>query len=96
MRKYRSNRPYPVTLLKGNEQVILYPGQEILLPRAFGDAHPGLLIPCYDHLEHLKQEVVEEKKEEIVEKKIEEKKEEFKLEPEVSIVTGKQIGRAHV
>ena len=54
MKKFRSVRPYPITLLNGNKQVVLYPGQEIELPEQFGLAHSGLLIPVYDHI---KQEV---------------------------------------
>lgn len=50
MKLFKSIRPYPITLYKGNQQVIVHPGQTIELPEQFGLMYSGLLIPIYDHI----------------------------------------------
>jgi hypothetical protein len=50
MKLFKSIRPYPITLYKGNQQVIVHPGQTIELPEQFGLMYSGLLMPIYDHI----------------------------------------------
>ena len=74
--KFRSLRPYPITLTNPRgENVVVYPGQVIDLPEQFGLLYSGLLVKVEEAKEEVEiiKEIVEEK-----ENKVEIIKEEVK------------------
>lgn len=65
MKQFKSIRPYPITLYKGEQQIIVHPEQVIELPEQFGLMYSGLLTPIYNHIQPTIVETVEEKIQEV-------------------------------